>query len=187
MSQAVADRLAAADIPVIAINSTHRLVPFAWMVYAADAEWWTHPTNAEALKFSGHKVAISTPETIRLQRYGVQLLRRENQGFSDDPACVTALGNSGAQAIQIAVKTGAARVLLCGFDFRVTTEACHWHGPHPTGLRVTDPDLYAGWAQRLAGIAPELLARSEVLNCTPSSALKCFPAMALEDALCAVV
>lgn len=188
MSQAVADLLLDADIPVIAVNKTRELLRGrAWLIYGADAAWWRHPTNADVFDEPALKVSIEHFEESRqVARRGVHLLRRENQGYSDDPCCVTALGNSGAQAIQIAVKTGAARVLLCGFDFRVTPEACHWHGEHPVGLRKTDPDLYASWACRLADIAPALLQRCEIVNVTPDSTLDCFPRMDLAAALALV-
>lgn len=182
MTQTVADLLLDADVPVIAVNKTRELLRRqGWMIYGADAAWWAHPTNADVFDEQGLKVSIEHgDESRQIERRGVGLLRRENHGYSDDPHCVTALGNSGSQAIQIAVKTGAARVLLCGFDFSGTT---HWHGAHPAGLRKTDKDLYAGWARRLAEIAPALLKRCEVVNCTPGSAIDCFPRMTLEDAL----
>lgn len=185
MSQQVADQLLEAGIPIIAINKTRELLRRqGWLVYAADAAWWQHPSNSGVFDEPALKVSIEHGDESRaVGRRGVGLLRRENHGYSDDPCCVAALGNSGAQAIQIAVKTGAARVLLCGFDFRVTPEACHWHGAHPAGLRATDPDLYASWAKRLAAIAPALLERCEVINVTPDSALTCFRFMSLEDAL----
>lgn len=182
MSAAIAEQLRAADVPMIVTNSTFRLAPDAAVLYAADAAWWTHPDNADAFAFAGHKVTLSYEETRPLLQRGVLALRRDNsESYSDDPSCLATLGNSGAQAIQLAVKTGAARVLLLGFDFRPGAEKCHWHGAHPAGLRATDPDLYASWAKRLARVAPALLERSCVINCTPGSAIDCFPMSTLED------
>jgi hypothetical protein len=184
MSAAVAEQLRAADVPVIAVNSTFRLVPWAWAIYGADSDWWLHESNAEVFGLPSHKVTLTYEATRPLLKRGVLGLRRDNsERYSDEPDCLATLGNSGAQAIQLAVKTGAARVLLVGFDFHAR-EGHHWHGDHPAPLRKTDPDLFAAWARRLERVAPDLLARSQVVNCTRGSGITCFPFSALDDALC---
>lgn len=183
MSQAVADRLLDAGVPIIAVNRTWELTRLqGWAVYASDDEWWAHKDNRGAFEFPGHKVTLHYEETKPLVGR-VQMLRRMDDAYSDDPTCLATLGNSGAQAIQIAVKTGASKVLLCGFDFRVTKESCHWHGPHPAGLRKTDPDLYVTWANRLEKVAPDMLKRALIVNCTPNSGLTCFPMSSLDAEL----
>jgi hypothetical protein len=183
MSAEVAEQLREADVPVIAVNTTHRLVPWAWALYGADDEWWLHPDNADAFAFARHKVSLLYEDTRPLAARGVLMLRRDNsESFRDDQTCLATLGNSGSQALQLAVKTGAARVLLCGFDFN-SRAGHHWHGDHPAPLRKTDPDLFATWAKRLERIAPALMERCEVLNVTPGSGLDCFPMATLEDEL----
>lgn len=187
MSQAVADKIHAANVPAIAINTTFRLAPWAWAIYAADADWWLHPKNRDALReFGGLKISIHGPETDRIS--GLRLLRRSSlDKMPDAQDAILTLSHSGAQALQIAAKTGARRVLLCGYDMRVTPDACHWHGAHPPQLKKTDPDNYPGWIRKIASIAPTLAKRGvEVLNCTPDSALQCFPMVTLEDALARV-
>lgn len=175
MSQAVADAVRAAGIPAIAINTTHRLAPWAWMLYAADREWWLHPGNADAQHFAGLKVCCQpVPGVLQLRNAG-------SVGYSDEADCVHTLGNSGGQALQIAVKAGAARVLLCGFDMR---DNGHWHGHHPAGLRDTEWQTYAEWVKRFEKIAPVLAQRGvDVVNVTPGSALTCFRTSTLEAEL----
>lgn len=175
MSAAVAAEVIGAGVPAIVVNSTFRLHPSAWALFAADPEWWEHPKNRDARAFAGLKVSVSSvPGVHRLHNSGLD-------GFDPDPGCVRSGGNSGYQALHLAVHAGAARVLLCGFDM----EGGHWHGDHPAGLRGTTPETYAKWRERFASLVKPLAERGvEVLNCTPGSALTCFPFRSLEDALC---
>jgi hypothetical protein len=177
MSQEVADKVRRAQIPTIAINTTFRLAPWADMLYAADSYWWAKHAK-ETADFAGMKVT-SSPDgsTIR----GLLTLRNTGKaGFDPHPANVRSGGNSGYQAIHVAVHAHAARILLCGFDQR----GGHWHGRHPEPLRNAGEGIYDRWARHFAELATELLSRRiEVWNCTPGSALKCWPAVALEDAI----
>ncbi len=176
MSAEVAECVRAADVPAIAINSTIKLAPWAWALYAADIEWWLHPSNAEAVAaFRGHRISVSAVRGVhQLQNTGIE-------GIDFTPGCIRTGGNSGYQALQVAVHSGARRVLLCGFDMR---PVCHWHGPHPHGLRSTPPATYAIWAGRFASAAPLLAgAGIEVINCSSDSALSCFPVMTIDEAL----
>jgi hypothetical protein len=175
MSQAVADAVRDAGIPAIAVNSTFRLAPWAWMLYAADPEWWHHPSNADAKQFAGIKASCMRVAGAEL------LLQSGNRGFDPRPFAVRTGNNSGYQALHVAVHTGAKRVILCGFDMH----GGHWHGAHPLGLRNTAPDLYPGWCARFDELAPTLEALGvDVVNCTPGSALRAFRFSSL-DAECA--
>jgi hypothetical protein len=175
MSLAVADLVRAAGMPAIVINTTHRLAPWAAMLYAADIEWWQHPSNADAATFAGLRVSCQqVPGVLALRNAGTV-------GYSDEPDCVHTIGNSGAQALQIAIKAGAKRVLLCGFDMH----GGHWHGVHPAGLRDTAPENYVTWVGRFEKVAPLLKARADIVNVTPGSALKCFRMSTLEEEIAA--
>ncbi len=172
MSQAVADAVESSDLPAIAVNSTWRLAPWADMLYAADPEWWHHPDNRAALAFDGLRVSCQPVAGVH------QLRNSGTDGFDPDPAAVRTGGNSGYQALHVAVHAGAARVLLCGFDMGGT----HWHGKHPTPLRETLSETYGRWIQRFDALAPVLKERGvNVVNCTPGSALRCFRVADLKD------
>lgn len=163
---------AVAGLPRIVVNNTFRLAADADILYAADAAWWEQHPDAHA--FGGLKVSC---EPVR----GVEQIGRAGRiGYVDDAAAVHTFGNSGAQAIQIAAKAGAARILLLGFDFRGN----HWHGMHPHPLRNTLPELFPAWAHGMRVLAAELQRRGvEVLNCTPHSALDCFARAELAEVL----
>lgn len=176
MSQAVADAVHAAGIPAIVINETFRLAPWADMLYGADGAWWKVRQD-EALHFRGLKVtaheACIYPQVMLLNDTGTA-------GFDPDPGSIRTGGNGGYAGIHIAAQGRAARILACGFDMRPG----HWHGDHPEPLRNAEEVTYRKWIGRFGLLARELAQRHvDVLNCTPGSALPCFPIVGLEDAI----
>lgn len=179
MSAAIAEHVRRSGVFAIAINTTYRLVPWAWMLYGADHEWWTHREHKEALQFDGWRV--TTASGPRLAPKGLRwLLNTGVHGFDPHPGCIRTGGNSTYQALHIAIQAGASRVLLCGMDMH----GGHWHGEHPAGLKVTQQEQYAVWCDRLKVLAPEAARRGvDVVNCTPGSALRCFKAGDLENEL----
>lgn len=158
------------SLPVAVANSTFRLAPWADMLYAMDASWWM--ANPDARLFAGLKVcaddSLQWPEVLSLRHTG-------KAGFDDDAGCIRTGGNSGYQAVHVAVHAGASRVLLCGFDMRPG----HWHAVD----READESHYAEWRRRFQTLAAALAGRVEVLNCTPGSALDCFPMATIDEAL----
>lgn len=171
MSQEVADLVRAAGIKAIAINDTYRLAPWADMLYAADAQWWQH--HPEARCFQGLQVTVSrVAEVLRLQNTGTE-------GFEPHRIGIRTGGNSGYQALHIAIHGEASRVLLCGFDMS-NRGGLHWHGGHPAPLRNTDDHSYTRWVERFAALKD---IGPEIINCTPGSAITCFPSMDLHEAL----
>lgn len=178
MSQSVADSVR--GLRVIAINTTFQLAPWADLLYAADARWWhayVKPVDGPSWHtFAGIKVCC---EPIPYQEVN-QIKHNGDEGFDPDPGCVRIGGGDGGyQAIQIAVHAGCKRILLCGYDMR----GGHWHGRHPEPLRNHGEGIYPRWLKYFDGLA-KALTGVEVLNCTPGSALKAFPMVALEEALC---
>jgi hypothetical protein len=178
----LADAVRDSGLCTIVVNSTVHLAPWADMLYAADAEWWTHPANLSAIAaFQGVKYSVTAvPGVVKLRNSGVQ-------GFDPDPACLRTGGNSGYQALHLAVHTGAAKILLAGFDMHEPAgKEPHWHGKHPHPLRSTGPDMYLRWRQRFNTLAQELDGRVDVAHITPGSALTCFRTSTLEAELCRV-
>lgn len=173
MSQRVAD--AVRGLPTIVINDTYRLAPWADLLYAADAAWWTlHP---EALRFAGLKVSVDFVGGVK------QLNYTGSSGYDPDPRAIRSGSNSGYQGVHLAAQAGAARILLCGFDMSAAKGA-HWFGPHRGGLVNTTADTYARFIHRFDSLKAALDERGvEVINCTPGSALKCFPSAHLDDVL----
>jgi len=178
MSAEVVQQLGA--IPMIAINDTVALAPRASMLYAADRLWWVHPTKQRLIRdFEGLRVTIwregdgpVPPGCLALRGTGVV-------GFDPDPACIRTGGNSAYQALHIAVHAGASRILLAGLDLTLG----HWHPEHPAPLGQTCEIALARWRERFEQLAGILRDRVEIINVSERSTLRCWPKMAIEDAL----
>lgn len=154
------------------------LAPWADVLYAADAKWW-HAYRDAALAFRGRKVTIRHvlpfDEVLSLEL-------SNQQPFDERPTHLTSGGNSGYQALCLAVHFGAARVLLCGYDMQDVGGKKHWFGDHAGPLNT--PPRYKHWIANFARLAPVLKARGvDVINCTPNSALTCFPRIPLSEVL----
>lgn len=150
------------------------MVPFADMLYASDVEWWRNNAQ-QALKFPGLKVSCSETEFKSI----MHLKQTGDSGFDPDPSSIRHGSNSGYAALHIAIQAKAKRILLLGFDMS-NSNGHHWFGKHRAGLRTTDPHSFVTWAKAFSGLIGH---GSEIINCTPGSALTCFPMMDLEQAL----
>lgn len=156
-------------MPTIVVNDAWKMAPWADVLYAADKAWWIH--HPEAMAFKGIKVCAQ-PNRPK----GVEFIRPTGMyGFDPDPSCVRTGGNSGYQAVHVAIHTGASRILLLGFDMHGT----HFFGPHQEPLRNTHPSSYPKWISRFK----QLAIHADIVNCTPGSALTTVRCMSLDEAL----
>lgn len=160
-------------LDVVAVSDAYRLAPWARCLHSSDARWWiAHPA---AMKFCGERSCLESLPGV------IQYLPADTV-LEDRPHCLSTGRNSGYQAINIAIHKGARRILLLGFDMKRKGAHTHFFGRHPPSLEREHP--YDSWLERFDRLAPVLVARGvEVINCTPGSALKCFPMMRLSDAL----
>jgi len=101
-------------------------------------------------------------------------------GICEKPDEVAWNRNSGASAINLAYHLGAKRVVLLGYDMRRVDGEPNWHKDHPA--KDKNPyELYLRHFKTIARDADRL--GLEVINCTPNSALTCFPIVPLEEYL----
>lgn len=101
----------------------------------------------------------------------------------EDRGVVGWAGNSGFQALNLAIQWGARRIALCGFDFSLI-RGTHWHGRHPPGLNNPNEAAMEKWRVSLDAQADVLRARGvEVFIATPDSRLQNFPRRPLMDLL----
>lgn len=150
--------------PVIAVNSSWRMVPGCDVIYAGDIEWWTANHNridSSAERWTCHVLAA--------QRYHLKL------HHASGPY------NSGMRAIQFAASKGASRIVLLGFDC-CTDADTHWHGDHPDGLRNPDAGSPAKWQQHFERLRP-LMAHTDIINCSRRTRLTQFRRSDLTGAL----
>lgn len=103
------------------------------------------------------------------------LIRKADILLTETPGTIGDGGNSGFQALNIAVQFGAKRIVLVGFDMRLD-RGIHWHGRHPKGLNNPQDLNIVRWRKAINGAAVELAELGvEVLNASPVSTLTAFP------------
>lgn len=137
-------------IPLGVVGNAYELAPSAAFLVAADRGWWLKHPESEA--FAGRKFC-NTPNVL-----GTEFI-----GLAPDL-------NSGVLALTVAARLGASQIRLYGFDMH----GSHFFGAYQNGLRNTNEvrravflSQYADWARANAHVS--------VINCTPGSALTCFP------------
>lgn len=164
-------------VRVIGINDAYRLAPWADLLWFCDEKWFNWH-RAGVLSFRGQ---VATLENYHLRDVvpGLWCLHNVGQtGLYPERWGVMTGGNSGYQCINLAVHLGARRILLLGYDMKPG----HWFGDHP---KATQPHVYAGtMLPKFPTLVEPLKQRGvEVINCTPGSALACFPKADLADCL----
>lgn len=166
---------------VIAVNDAYRLMPFAQVLYASDAEWWRLHKGCPG--FAGEKWSTYGETVQPEQHFGLNLIRGckgYGRGFSFHPNIIHWCGNSGFQAINLALLRGATRVIMVGFDM----QGSHFFGEHPPMPRRTAiKRSYPHWIKHFEKAAELLPPHIRIINATEGSALKCFPMMSLAEAL----
>ena len=166
---------------VIAINNAYALAPWADVLYFADLDWWQRHREEPAYRaFQGAKATIE-PTGFSVDEAGVYLLHNAGElGLSAAPNALATGGNSGHQALNLAVLAGASRVLLLGYDMGHAGERTHWHRGHPGR---TDRAAFGRFRNAAAStVAPLAALGVEVINCS-GGALECFPRAPIESVL----
>jgi len=163
----------------IAVNTACRMVDRPDLLFARDFAWWAaHEAETRAFeRWTGSKRAASRWDLNHVET-------APGAGLSAGGE-IREHGNSGAQAIQLAVRRGAARVLLLGFDHRPAADGRrHWHGDHPAGLNNAPETAMALWRASAPALALDLDRLGvEVINCSRETALACWPRLPIEAAL----
>lgn len=173
---------------VLVINDNYLLAPWADLHYFCDHRWWEwHRNRKEWAAFEGLRIKMLVNEDEDSEIAGAKFVKnmgwdKPKRGIYPEPDGLYTGRNSGYQAINLAVHLGVKRMLLLGYDMQAKSSAqSHWFGDHPI---PTSWNSYKGWAKNFHALVPDLKARSiEVVNCTPGSAIECFPKMDLEAAL----
>lgn len=140
------------------ISSALPLAPWAQFIAASDGAWWRK-----------YPEAMKVPE--RYAMAPVSSVTRIKSAFGSP--C-----NSGVLGLEVLKMKGVERVLLIGFDMH----GSHYFGPYKNGLSNTPPmqrrkhvTQFQAWAKANPQIT--------VINCSPASALTCFPKARLDECL----
>lgn len=149
-------------IKTIVTNSTWQAAPWADHIFAADCEWWDKHREAVPAgprRWTSSKSAANRYRDLCLFEFRIG-------------------GNSGAQAIRLAMNLGATEIILLGFDCSVKN-GTHWHGDH-TLTKNPDENRCKVWLRQFHDI-PRGMCR--IINCSRETEITAFPRMTLEAAL----
>lgn len=139
-----------------------------WNEYGATikrrAELWT--TNREAARV--YRLNFINGEI------GGGLAKRKN--------AIRLGGNSGFQAVALAVHFGAAEIILLGFDMQNRGRDSHWHGNHAR-LGNPMPQKFAGWMGHFETLKQEVGKACRIVNATRETALRAFKRVDLDACL----
>lgn len=158
--------------------------PYAEVMAFGDPRWFTW--NREELHRHQGQYRIHWKKFGDVPGVTLHRVRQRAGIVSHDPSAVCC-NNTGAAAINIAYLFGATRIVLFGFDMRPVDGKNNWHDRHqlPTKPQVytgEKPVSHCGFIPLLTQAAKVYKERGiEVINCTPYSALTCFPYQNIRD------
>ena len=179
----------------IAVNDSYLLAPDAEVLYACDGRWWGwHQGCRTAHIYQGRKFpafagrfrmsmtglgSVTDPDILKF-RQGPQT------GLSMNPDKLATGKSSVYQAINLAIHLGATDAVLLGVDMKdgtVHRDGASRPSAHFFGRHVDDSKPpYELCRQRFATLVTPLREMGfSVVNCTPGSALTCFPMQPLQE------
>lgn len=167
-------------------NNAYQLAPDAALLYAVNLRWWDHywpeVKDLPCEKWTTNREAAD--------KYGLNhILERNAPGLSEDRNIIHHGHGSGFSLVSMAYREGAERIILLGYDLKYAPDydpqnrdpgstPRHYFGEYPHSMQHWPSVQVKG------GVHVELLelyrsiARQglvEVVNCTPGSAIDCFP------------
>lgn len=176
------------DKHVIAINAAYLLGDWVDMVFFGDSGFYlTH--KIQLAQFPGLKVSchagLSGEKWVKfLSRDG-----KKPKGISSSPTMVSWNQNSGAASISIAAWAGAKRIILLGFDMKLSGEnRQHFHNVYGRGVIDTKDQRKIRrlpFNRHLMGF-PAIASDAkglgiEILNACPDSAIDCLRKVTVKD------
>jgi hypothetical protein len=169
-------------LPVIAIKENVELAPWADVVYGCDRAWWR---NMQGLpKYDGLRITATQMEVGPTDIKLITVEATTDKILTDKPGVVGSGGNSGFQALNLAVQFGATRVLMVGFDMD-DRAGVHWYGRN-SGMGRSNPSEwnFRRWRVAFINAVPVLDKLGvEVLNASQHTSLNCFPRTTVERTL----
>ena len=175
------------DRHVIGINVAYLIGNWIDIVFFGDKGFYLKHQNGLA---SFPNLRISCLPSMGSNSW-VKCLQRDvnhTRGISTSPKLCSWNGNSGAAAISVAAWTGAKRIILLGFDMKLTDSKQHWHNLYGRGeIKDTRKLMQLPFMRHLKGfdqIAKDAKKmKIEILNCSPDSAITEFPRYSLKELL----
>lgn len=159
---------------------------------ACNIGWWVH--YAQQVKDLPCSFWTPRREIADLHSWVNFIEERWESGISIDPSWICAHHGSGPQIVNLAYHFGCRRMLLVGWDMRFAAKVSNTEyqaprhffagGEYPAEIQHwprTGPNgELTGLIKEMETIRPEDYGL-EIINCSPGSAMTCFPMGKLED------
>jgi len=166
---------------IIAVGTAWRLAPHADILYHADARWWNYHKGVP--RFRGqHKISMEKT----LCQDVAYVNKGAKHGLDLRPNYLATGGNSGYQAINLAVNHGVKKIILLGYDMKYDEDRRdNFCGNHPPGVTSGyKPQKFERFIKDFNYIVEPLDKLGvQVYNCNIDSALNCFPKERLDNVL----
>lgn len=164
----------------IAIKENVNLAPWADVVYGCDRWWWEWRKGLP--EYKGIKIAYD--RTLAGKYPDIQfidIVKTADRLVLDSPGVTGSGGNSGFQALNIAVSAGVKRIILIGFDM-TDRSGVHWYGRNRAhGSNNPTEDNFRRWRAAFKNASAQLHELGiEVSNASQDSVLTCFKKQSVE-------
>lgn len=172
-------------------NKVFEIVPDLALLYACNEGFWVHYWDA----IKDHPCEKWTTNKEAARKFKLNWIAEKNKpGLSADSTYLHHGHGSGHSLLNLAYLKGAERIVLLGYDMKyapdydgknmkVGSQPRHYFGEYPSALQ------HWPYFSIKKGIHEEMLSlyraiaeqnRVEIVNCTPDSALDCFPKLNIE-------
>lgn len=156
---------------VIVINKAFKYVPEFQYLYWTDSRfynWFKSEIDVlKCKKFTPCTTPGNMPDNVTvLKNSGGRIIDISS------PHVITAGNNSGFGAISLAIKLGAERIYLLGYDMGYTGSNTHFHDGYPSG--TAKHSVYRSMLQYFEDNAAIIKSVVQIYNTSLNSNLKCF-------------
>lgn len=160
---------------VIGINAAYKLGDFIDIWFFADTKFYNN--NKEATTKWKNRIVSLSPKTKNIKK--IEYYPRYREGplspFPDKIGFPSKGANSGASAIDLAIKEGFKEIILLGYDMKVVNGRHNFHNDYKNNPVET---IYNKFSKVFDDMLP-LPDGITVLNANPNSNLHTFPKITL--------
>lgn len=173
-------------------NRVWEIVPDLSVLYGCNEKFWAHYWDDDLASYPAEKW---TTNRIAARKFGLNVIaERDARGLSNDPGRIHHGHGSGYSMLNLAYLMGASRIVLLGYDLRYAPDydgsekkagstPRHYFGEYPSDLlhwpkMSLKEGVHVGLIEYYRSVSKQSVV--EIINCTPGSALDCFPRMDID-------
>ena len=164
---------------VIGVNDSFLLGEWVDVCFFGDFPWLAKHSEKLAA-WAGLRVT-SQPKAHGIP--GIHSIRRREQRGFGPPHQLGWYKNSGAASVCLAVRMGAAKIVLVGFDMKLSKEGdSNWH---PNNLTLNNAETYCRFCYNFECLRLDLShahPKVQIFNANPDSGLEIFPKLTYNEA-----